>query len=677
LIYDPYGQRFIFACATAFSTTSPNPGLLVAVSRTSDPTGLWNRYFVDVDTARAVYGRGPSVGFNKNWIVVQLNMFSQADSFLDAADVFAFNKTNLYAGGAGTFTRFVRSDVADVQNAPVPAATYDANQSILYFLANWNADFDGFGFLRVFSLSGTPSSPVFNDGELIGLQTSAPGWLDYAPNDDNFAAQLGTTNKIYLGDARLQNVVYRYGSLWTVHSIFVPTETSAYSAIQWWEVTPGGATIQRGVIQEFNDISYGYPSIAVNTNNDAVIAYSKFAPFTYAGAAYSFRVDADTFSSLRLETVFKGGEGPYSALDAGLNRWGEWSSTTLDPNNDTEFWTVQEYAASTLESPDRWGVWWARISPPQDLSVTMTDSPDPIVAGNNLTYTINVKNERVGRVVAGARIVDTLPPGAVFVSAVANSGTCTHTNGVVTCNFGTLPSVGTASATIVVAPSNAGLNTNRVQVLSNGAELTPNDSTVQVVTTVNASADVTVSQTAFPSPVPSGSNLTFSVLVTNRGPSSATGVILTDTLPPNATYVAAVPGQGSCTRSGNTVTCNLGSLANRGVVAIAVVVTGSASGSLTNRATVTTSSTDGNSSNNSSTNVVRVNMPPTLQAITDRTIDEDTGLGPLSFTVGDTETPVGSLTVQATSSNQTLVPNANIVVAGTTASRSLTLTPAP
>lgn len=73
---------------------------------------------------------------------------------------------------------------------------------------------------------------------------------------------------------------------------------------------------------------------------------------------------------------------------------------------------------------------------------------------------------------------------------------------------------------------------------------------------------------------------------------------------------------------------------------------------------------------------IQVLTPPTITDIADQTILEDTNTGAIPFTVGDAETPVGSLTVTATSSNTTLVPNANIVLGGSGASRTVTVTPA-
>ncbi len=75
--------------------------------------------------------------------------------------------------------------------------------------------------------------------------------------------------------------------------------------------------------------------------------------------------------------------------------------------------------------------------------------------------------------------------------------------------------------------------------------------------------------------------------------------------------------------------------------------------------------------------VTAVNNPPTISDIGDRSTPEDTPTGAIAFTVGDAETAAGSLTLSATSSNTALVPVANIVVEGSGATRTVTVTPAP
>jgi LysM repeat protein len=71
------------------------------------------------------------------------------------------------------------------------------------------------------------------------------------------------------------------------------------------------------------------------------------------------------------------------------------------------------------------------------------------------------------------------------------------------------------------------------------------------------------------------------------------------------------------------------------------------------------------------------NSPPTISDIPNQSTSEDTPVGPLPFTIGDPETPAGSLTVSAGTSNEALVPAGNITLAGSGANRSLTILPAP
>jgi hypothetical protein len=94
-------------------------------------------------------------------------------------------------------------------------------------------------------------------------------------------------------------------------------------------------------------------------------------------------------------------------------------------------------------------------------------------------------------------------------------------------------------------------------------------------------------------------------------------------------------------------------------------------------ATITVTVNDGGASNNIVTrtfNVV-VDAPPTITSIANRTIAQDTNTSALAFTIADAETAASSLTVTASSSNQTLVPNGGIALGGSGANRTVTVTP--
>jgi uncharacterized repeat protein (TIGR01451 family) len=109
----------------------------------------------------------------------------------------------------------------------------------------------------------------------------------------------------------------------------------------------------------------------------------------------------------------------------------------------------------------------APLTPPPpsaDLSVTKTDSPDPVHIGQKLTYTIPVVNNGPDTA-TGVTLTDSIPKSTGFGSASAsNGGTCTRSKTTVTCSLGTMTSSQTVTVTIVVKPTKKGTISNTVNV---------------------------------------------------------------------------------------------------------------------------------------------------------------------------------------------------------------------
>lgn len=118
--------------------------------------------------------------------------------------------------------------------------------------------------------------------------------------------------------------------------------------------------------------------------------------------------------------------------------------------------------------------------PAADLSLAMTDAPDPAAVRAPLTYTLQVANAGPGAA-ADARIVDTLPPDVTFVSASAG---CTHSAGTVDCALGTPAPGASATVTITVTPRARGVITNTATVGSAAPDPDRADNTATTQTTV-------------------------------------------------------------------------------------------------------------------------------------------------------------------------------------------------
>ncbi len=147
-----------------------------------------------------------------------------------------------------------------------------------------------------------------------------------------------------------------------------------------------------------------------------------------------------------------------------------------------------------IESPsgsgvDRYQFALLQLQPEADLSITKQDSPDPVTVGQNLTYTLEVSNAGPSAA-SNVQVVDTLPSGVTFVSAVPSQGTCSQAGGVVTCSLGTVNAGQSVTITIVVQPTTAGTLNNSATVSSTTLDPTPGNNSAQVTTQVEEAPPV-------------------------------------------------------------------------------------------------------------------------------------------------------------------------------------------
>jgi len=191
-----------------------------------------------------------------------------------------------------------------------------------------------------------------------------------------------------------------------------------------------------------------------------------------------------------------------------------------------------------------------------DLEIAKAGSPATAIAGESLTYTLTITNS--GPSTATSVIVtDTLPAG-VTVGSV--SPKCGHSGRTVTCTLGDLVRDHTATLTAVVTVNSSvtGTISNSAIVTATTTDTNTVNNTASEETTVTTEADLSVAKSANPSTVIAGHNLTYTIAITNNGPSDATGVTLTDTLPAELAFGTASAG---CTHepSEHRVICNIGS----------------------------------------------------------------------------------------------------------------------
>jgi len=144
-----------------------------------------------------------------------------------------------------------------------------------------------------------------------------------------------------------------------------------------------------------------------------------------------------------------------------------------DPARDPDF--DSGLPRSQFQEVFSWRVPTGNCAP--DVSVSKTDSPDPAKIGQNLTYTVTVRN--IGLATAtGVTLTDQLPKNAGYGSATTTQGTCSlkPQKLTVTCNLGAIADGASATVTIVVKPTQKGTITNTVTVSAPGDSNTSNNS---------------------------------------------------------------------------------------------------------------------------------------------------------------------------------------------------------
>jgi hypothetical protein len=220
-------------------------------------------------------------------------------------------------------------------------------------------------------------------------------------------------------------------TLWTAHNFEVDAAGLANAAgnrigSRWYEIGDLDATpslVQSGTLFDSaaaTPFGYWMPSLATSGQGHMALAASRASAsaanggFASVSAATRFRTDAP--GTLRAPALVQASSFGYNTFLAGTERWGDYSRTVVDPNDDQTIWTFQEYAAAT----DTWGVQVVQLLAPPPATPTTAD-PAVIAEGRpsvNVTIT--------GLSFAGSEFFDPGPdtggPGFSRIGATVSGG---------------------------------------------------------------------------------------------------------------------------------------------------------------------------------------------------------------------------------------------------------------
>jgi uncharacterized repeat protein (TIGR01451 family) len=370
-----------------------------------------------------------------------------------------------------------------------------------------------------------------------------------------------------------------------------------------------------------NNASTG-PTLGAITVSDTL--NSNFTFVSGAGTGWTCSAAAQVVTCTNPGPIAGGAAAGTITLTVGVNAaaTGNISNTatvaTTDDNNAAN-------NSSTISVP-------IGVNPP-DLSITKT-AVGVFSASSSASYTIAVSNVGAGPTTGAITVTDTLNSAFTFISGSGTNWTCANVAQVVTCtNPGPIAasaSAGNINLIVAVGNSASGSISNTATVATTGDSNAANNSSTATVTIGGAiGPDLAITKSVTGS-IPAGTTGTFAIAVKNNGTGSTTGAItVTDTLNSAFTFVMATGANWTCTPAAQVVTCTnpgpIAASASAGDIILQVAVSATASGSISNTATVSDPGDTTDTADKSSTvSATITGAPPTSTNLV------ETGTTPIS-----------------------------------------------
>ncbi len=346
VMYDEYADRYVVEMIEVFNDFSGG-AVLLAVSATSNPTGVWNRYRTVSTTNIAgtnYWADYTSLGIDQQSVYFCANLYNAAGTVFGGVKYRAFNKTPLLSGSPATFN--------DLLDTSVPA-DFSGPRASHHFGSPQGGFFAGVvtpNKLHITCIQNPNASPT-----LAAVDVTIPSWSPPAV----LAPNLGGSGIDPL-DGRTQNAVWRNGRMVTAHSIDDGTGTRNLAS--WYEIDTGNwpasgspTLIQSGNIDAGPGIHTYQPAITVNTCDQLGVVFTRSSASEHVGIYVTGREATDTPGTMRPMTAVQVSAVGYSPTD---NRFGDYLGADVDPTDGQTFWCDGEIATAS----NTWGTWVASFT---------------------------------------------------------------------------------------------------------------------------------------------------------------------------------------------------------------------------------------------------------------------------------------------------------------------------
>jgi len=335
VIYDPHADRFI-AMANERGTDN-HSYFLIGVSASSDPTGVWYKYRLDVTSISDNDIDSPNIAVDEQAIYLTADFFGP-DKYL----VYIIDKSSVLGGGSAVTTHHL---MTGRQSLGIPVM-YDTAPP-MYMI--WAPESYSSSQIYLYAIMDPLGSPY-----LVDTTLSVPTY--WQPAD---ARSYGTSAVVETFEARFWSCVYRDGSLWACHHIR-PYSGANETVSRWYEIEMNGwpdsgtPSLRQSGEEQPNGTGYAtFNSITVNQWGDAAMCYAYSSTNDRYSMVRSARMATDPLGTMGDPVFLKTSDFTYSG-----NRWGDYSAAVVDPSDWTKFWMIHEYATGS----GSWNTWIANFT---------------------------------------------------------------------------------------------------------------------------------------------------------------------------------------------------------------------------------------------------------------------------------------------------------------------------
>ncbi len=382
-----------------------------------------------VGGANSCLGDYPTLGLDQHALYIGVNQFCGSGVptlVFDSTSVYVLNKAALVNGSlaVSTFDGVLPSASSRGIYTPQGVDNLDVNTDTGYVIGVDNLQLGTLVLRRVANPGGSPSLSA--DVTVTVLATRPP----------RDVPQQGSSALLDGLDDRLLHAVIRNRRLWTNHQIEVNASGAAgaggdRTAVRWYELREldgAVAVAQSGTVFDnapANPLSFWMGALMPNGQGHVALGLSRSGASSFVNAAVTGRLAGDPAGLMDTPVSYSNSTSAYQIQGSSITqRWGDYSSTSVDPDDDMTWWTFQEYA----NAPNSYAVRLTRLLAPPPATIT-TISPSAIATGRTgvvVTVTGSASGGR-GFFDPGAgfprRLAASFGPGVTVTSAVVTSPT--------------------------------------------------------------------------------------------------------------------------------------------------------------------------------------------------------------------------------------------------------------